>query len=127
TVLRLPLVVNSSSYSSTIFVRNAGTATASVKMTYYGAPGTPFAGERPCTTLTVAPNAVVSGNLADFCAVPVSPTSNYGQVALVEQSAATIPITAYSRIQSFAGLGFSVEGFKIGSLVSGANESVVTG
>uniref|UniRef100_UPI0036D3A166 hypothetical protein n=1 Tax=Streptomyces mirabilis TaxID=68239 RepID=UPI0036D3A166 len=127
TVLRLPLVVNSSSYSSTIFVRNAGTATASVKMTYYGAPGTPFAGERPCTTLTVAPNAVVSGNLADFCAVPVSATSNYGQLALVEQSAANIPISAFSRIQSFAGTGFSVEAFKIGSFASGANESVVTG
>lgn len=127
TILRLPLVVNSSTYSSTVFVRNAGTATASVKMTYYGAPGTPFAGERPCTTLSVAPNAVVSGNLADLCAVPVSASSNYGQVAFEEQSAANIPISGYSRIQSFSGAGFSVEAFKVGSFVSGANESVVTG
>lgn len=127
TILRLPLVVNSSTYSSTIYVRNAGTATASVKMTYYGAPGTPFAGERPCTTLSVAPNAVVSGNLADLCAVPVSASSNYGQVAFEEQSAANIPISGYSRIQSFSGAGFSVEAFKVGSFVSGANESVVTG
>ncbi|QWP77065.1 hypothetical protein J5226_01265 [Lysobacter sp. K5869] len=127
TILRLPLVVNSASYSSTIFVRNAGATTASVKMTYYGAPGTPFAGERPCTTLSVAPNAVVSGGLADLCGVPVSPTSNYGQIALVEQSAANIPISGYSRIQAFSGAGFSVEAFKIGSFSSGANESIVTG
>lgn len=127
TVLRIPLVVNSASYSSTLFVRNAGTATASVKVTYYGAPGTPFAGERPCTTLSVAPNAVSSGSLADLCGVPVSASSNYGQVALVEQSAANIPITAYTRVQAASGTGFSVEGFKVGSLTSGANDSVVTG
>src|SRR5688572_31095309 len=44
TSLRIPLVVNSSSYSSTVFVRNGGDSDASVKVTYYGAPGTPFAG-----------------------------------------------------------------------------------
>lgn len=127
TIVRIPLAVSSSTYSSTVFVRNAGTATASVKVTYYGAPGTPFAGERPCSTLSVAPNAVVSDTLANLCAVPIGAASNYGQIALVEQSAANIPISAYTRIQSFAGVGFSVEGFKVGSLTSGANESVVAG
>ncbi|MBW8811654.1 MAG: hypothetical protein JF591_23150 [Lysobacter sp.] len=79
TSLRIPLVVNSSSYASTLFVRNGGDAEASFKVTYYGAPGTPFAGPRPCSTLTVAAGAVASSDLATLCSVPVSATSNYGQ------------------------------------------------
>lgn len=127
TSLRLPLVVNSGTYSSTLFVRNGGDAEASVKVTYYGAPGTPFAGERPCTTLTIAAGAVATGTLATLCSVPVSATSNYGQLALDEQSAANVPISGYSRIQSTEGQGFSVEAFKVGSLSGGATTSSVSG
>ncbi|QWF15498.1 hypothetical protein [Lysobacter capsici] len=127
TSLRIPLVVNSSSYASTLFVRNGGDAEASVKVTYYGAPGTPFAGPRPCSTLTVAAGAVASSDLATLCSVPVSATSNYGQLALEEQSAANVAISGYSRVQSVAGQGFSVEAFKVGSLSGGATTSAVAG
>ncbi|UJB20669.1 MULTISPECIES: hypothetical protein [Lysobacter] len=127
TTIRLPLAVSSGSYSSTLFVRNGGSDAASVKVTYYGAPGTPFAGERPCTTLSIAPGAVSENSLATLCGVPIGPASNYGQVVFVEQSAANIPISVFTRIQAVSGAGFSVEGFKIGSLTGGATSSTVSG
>ncbi|MEI2453729.1 MULTISPECIES: hypothetical protein [Lysobacter] len=128
TTVRMPLVVSSTSYVSTIYVRNAGTTNASVRVEYYGATGTPLPGPRLCTTLSVAPGAVVEGSLASLCGITPSSTSNYGQLSLTEQSATTVPISAYARVQSFTGAGYSVEGFKIGSLTGGgASSSIVAG
>lgn len=127
TSIRVPLVVNSSTYSTTLFVRNGGDAEASVKVTYYGAPGTPFAGERPCSTLTVAAGSVATSSLQTLCSVPISAGSNYGQLSLIEQSTANIPISVYSRVQSAQGQGFSAEGFKVGSLGGGSTTSSVAG
>ncbi|MGH8081526.1 MAG: hypothetical protein ACREP7_13210 [Lysobacter sp.] len=127
TTIRVPLAVSSASYSSTLFVRNGSEAEASVKVTYYGAPGTPFAGERPCSTLTIAPGAVAEASVAALCGVPIGAASNYGQLSLIEQSAANLPISVYTRIQAVSGSGFSVEGFKIGSLTGGSAPSTVSG
>lgn len=129
TIIRVPVAVNSSTYSTTVFVHNSSTETASVAVKYYGATGTPLPGERICTTLTIPANGVVERSLAELCGFDPNPTgpSNYGQLSFVEQSTSNVPISAYTRIQAFSGQGFSVEGFKIGSLTGGAGQSISTG
>lgn len=127
TTVRIPVAVSSSTYSTDIFVHNGGGIAASVAVTYYGASGTPEPGSRPCTTLAVPAGTTVHASLATLCSLPVGPGSNYGQLSLHEQSAQNIPISAYTRVEAVTtAQGFSIEGFKIGSLM-GANQSVVTG
>ncbi|WP_408952449.1 hypothetical protein [Lysobacter sp. Hz 25] len=127
TTIRVPLVVNSGSYATTVFVRNGGSSDANVQVTYYGATGTPLPGPRPCTSLTVPAGTVVERSLATLCGITPAATSNYGQLSLVEQSPENIPISAYTRIQAVSGQGFSVEGYKIGSLIGGPGTSSATG
>jgi len=123
----VPLVTNTASFHSTIFVHNPGAA-VDVKLTYHGANGTPQAG----TPLDCGIHAVGAGQTAEFDIAEVCPLgagNHFGTMRVIEQDAgAPHPIAVYTRVQHVvSGIGFSTEGYALGSLSNDAGKSVVLG
>ena len=131
TIIRLPIVASTSTYTSTIFIHNPvgfGSGTINVRPIYIGATGTPT-GQVNCPDIPIAQGATVAVNLASAC--PLVAGSNFGQLYLYEVDAANHPFSAYSRVEAFSGNGFSIEGFSPGAFHNnGPNpvgDSYVTG
>lgn len=126
-IIRLPLVASTSTFTSTIYIHNPldfGNGTINVAPFYYGATGTPTGGVA-CTVLAIPQGHTFAGNLASMC--PLNAGSNFGQVYLQEVDAENHPFSGYSRVESFSGNGFSVEGFSPGAFHNNLSYSYVTG
>ena len=127
TIIRIPIVANTSTYTSTIFIHNPtdlANGTINVLPIYYGAVGT-ATGAVACTLQTLASGETKQVNFASIC--PLGAGWNFGQVYLYEIDAANHPFAAYSRVEAFSGNGFSVEGFPPSNFHNNLGSSYVTG
>lgn len=126
TIIRVPVVVNSASYGSTLTLRNEGSVTANISITFYASAGSAV-GSKSCGTVNVPAGQTVEQSFAAICAMPLPGGSQFGQLHLYELNAENVPFSAYTRVQTPSGNGFSVEGFKIGTLTGTDSVSYVTG
>jgi len=114
TVLVIPLVAQTVSYTTEVFVRNpnAGTMTIAVKFYEAKTSGTP--GLRTCTNLSVAAGITTSFALNAQCTLDAS--NHHGMILLEDLSNPKVnPFFAFSRTQTPGGNGFSVEAFPAGN------------
>jgi hypothetical protein len=122
-VVVVPVVAETSSYTTEVIVRNPGTAAINVNIKFYEANNSTTPGLRSCTSLGVAGNASVPFDLASKCSLGAG--SHFGMLVLEDAATPkTNVFYAYSRAQTPGGNGFSVEGFPAGAF-SGANADVV--
>ena len=125
TLIRVPVAVNTSTFGTDLFIHNPNGQTISVAVQYYGADGTTNPGARTCTTQNIAAGNTRQVSLASLCGFVGG--SNFGHLRLQELNPENVPFAAYTRVQAFSGDGFSIEGFKIGSITGSAGNSWVTG
>lgn len=126
TVIRMPVVVNSTTYGSTLTLRNHGSVTADISVTFYAASGSAV-GSKYCGTVAVPVGQTVEQSIAALCALPLPGGSQFGQLYLYEVNPENVPFSAFSRVQTFSGNGFSVEGFKVGTLTGTDSTNYATG
>ena len=124
-VVVVPVVAQTASYSTEVIVRNPNTAPITLHVKFYEGhdPANPNPGLKSCTDLTVAANESKPFTLAGQCVLGGG--SHFGMLVLEDAAAQkTNLFFAYSRAQTPGGNGFSVEGFPIG-VFSGAPADVV--
>jgi hypothetical protein len=125
-ILHVPVVVNTASFNSTIFIHNPNGSAVTVQFDYNGAAITPSAGHLDCGTETIAAGTTASFDLAALC--PLTGASNFGSLRIHETDSGSRPISAYTRVESpVAGNGFSIEGFPLGGFANDNGASVVLG
>lgn len=125
-IIHVPVVVSTGTFQTTLFVHNPG-GSVSIDVTYYGATGTADAGAPlDCGNLNIPGGRTESVNIASLC--NFSGASNFGTLRLVESdNQLPHPISAYTRVQSFSGNGFSIEGFPLAEFSNAVGPSVVLG
>ena len=123
TQIILPTVANISVYQTQVFARNPNVGPITLNVHYYQSNnGTPPAGLRPCSQLTLQAGQSSSFDLGTQCGLN-NTDDNFGMVIL-EDVAGTNPFFAYSRTQTPQAIGFSVEGFPLENF-SGAPADVL--
>jgi len=122
-VLVVPVVAQTVSYTSEIVVRNPNATTLTLNVKFYEALTSTNPGLHLCTALLVAPNRSNPFTLDAQCSLDAS--NHHGMLVLEDSSAQqTNFFFAYARAQTPGGNGFSVEGFPIGAF-SGAPADVI--
>ena len=120
-VVVLPLVAATGSYSTEVIVRNPGTSAITVNVSFYEAIESGSPGTHACTALSLPANESVPFTLNTQCALGTG--SHFGMVVLEDAgSPHTHSFFAYSRAQTPGGNGFSVEGFPIGAFSGAASD-----
>lgn len=112
TYVVLPVVANTASFSSQVFIYNPNGQTLNLAVDYVGGVGTLLPGLRSCTATVVAPDRTVVIDVGTQCTLGAG--NNFGQLRLMSTSTANLPFTAYARVQTPAGVGFSIEGVPAG-------------
>lgn len=112
----LPVVVDSATYQSSIYVDAMFTSEPGVsfRVTYYGGNDTPAPGQMDCGQHGIATAGTRKFGLRDLCP-GLPPGSHYGALSFSTLGIAAGPmfiprIRVYARVQNFQGIGFSVEG-----------------
>lgn len=125
-IIHVPVVVSTGTFHTTLFIHNPG-GSVSVNAVYYGATGTADAGAPlNCGNINIPSGRTESFDIASLCSF--SGASNFGTLRLVEgDNKDTHPIAAYTRVQSFTGNGFSIEGFPLADFSNSVGNSVVLG
>lgn len=119
--LLLPLVSDTGTFQSSVYIHNDSTTTTGVVPIFTGAVGSATPGRTFCPNVNLAPNAVLQTSLPALCPA-LAAGSNYGTLDFY----AGAPIAAYARIQSFSGHGFSVDGmYLLGYPNTGYSRSVL--
>lgn len=108
TTIVVPLVSNTATFTSTVWVYNPNGADVTVGVDYFDANNTATPGPKVCGDIVVPANGTVQFTLPSACTL--EPGSHFGQM-IVSDTAGTNPIFAYVRTQSTANAGLSVEGF----------------
>jgi len=126
TIIRVPVAVNTATFSTTLNIHNPNLQAITVGVTYYGAVGTSSPFQRACTAQTIASGATSQVTLAALCGFGIG-TSNFGHLRLQEVNIQNRPFAVYSRVSTFGGDGFSVEGFPIGSITGSTGWTYATG
>jgi hypothetical protein len=122
-VIALPVVAATASYSTEISVRNPGIAPISLNVTFYEANNSSAPGTHTCSMLAVPASATVPFTLATQCGIVSG--GHFGMLVLSDSATPALALFyAYSRTQTPGGNGFSVEGFPIGNF-SGASSDVI--
>lgn len=103
--LVVPLVAQTSSYATQIFVHNPSSGPIDVTFSYAGASSSATAGSVSCNTLSIAASEVVETSLGELCPL-LNPGSNFGALA----SSSIYSFAIYARVQTPSGNGFSVDG-----------------
>ena len=124
TLVDLPLVVNTTTFSSDIYI-HAESGANTIGVTYYGATGTPT-GVKFCGNISLASGESARYTLQGLCGLSAA-QSNFGRLRLQEVELTNRPFAAYARVQSFSANGFSVEGFPVGNLSGAADFQFVQG
>ena len=123
-IVDLPVVVNSGTFTTELFVHANSGATA-ISVTYHGGVGTPT-GVIACSNINLASGESGRYDLGSLCGLS-NAQSNFGRLRLYELSTSNRPFAAYARVQSFSGNGFSVEGFPVGNLAGSNGTQYVQG
>ena len=106
----VPVVAHTASFETEIYVRNAGAAAIDVDVRFDEADNLPQAGSHACSPLTIPANATRLMTLASQCGLDAA--SHFGMLAIDDSaSPRSHPFTVFSRSQTPAGVGFSVEGY----------------
>ena len=125
-IIHVPVVVQSGSYSSTIFVHNPNGSAIDVQFNYTGSASTTSAGPLDCGLRSIPAGSTSAFNFSSICAL--TGPNNFGSMRIHETSPINRPIAVYSRVESpVAANGFSVEGFPIGGFANDQDASVVLG
>jgi hypothetical protein len=124
-IIHLPVIANTASFHTTLFVHNPNVAT-DVQFDYYGATGTAGAGHIDCGIVSVAAGTTQQFDVGTLCGLDPA-ASNFGSMRIYETSGSVRPIAAYTRVQAATGNGFSVEGYPIGGFANDNGPSVVLG
>jgi len=103
--LMLPIVAETPSYASAIFVHNPGTSALAITFTYQGATTSASPGMTTCQTLQVPAGNVAKISLGELC--PLNAGANFGAL-LTGYSGSYFAL--YSRVETPSGNGFSIEG-----------------
>jgi hypothetical protein len=121
-VVVVPVVAATSSYSTEVIVRNPGATPITVNVKFYEANNSAVPGFHSCTPVSVAASSNVAFTLGSQCTLA---GSHFGMLVLEDNATPkTNVFYAYSRAQTPGGNGFSVEGFPAGAF-SGAPADVV--
>ena len=115
TTIVFPLIANTSTFTSAVTLYNSNPADVTVGLSYFDANNTDVPGAKPCSDVVVPANGTVEFDLPSQCTLDAS--SHFGQL-IVSDNAGTNQIFGYSRTQSNAGAGFSVEGFPSANFAS---------
>ena len=125
-IIHVPVVVNTASFQSSIFVFNPNASAANVQFNYTGAAITGTAGPVDCGLHAIPANSTTQFDLASLC--PLNAGSNFGSLRVFETDSSNRPISVYTRVESpVAFNGFSVEGFPIGGFADDVGPSVAVG
>lgn len=103
----LPVVAETASYTSTIYLHNPGPYIQNVKWTFQGATSSATPGTTQCPPLELQPGVVLKTSLSAVC--PLNPGANFGALTITDNLIYQ-GIAMYSRIETPSGNGFSVEG-----------------
>lgn len=125
TVVVIPTAANLSTYSTEVIVRNPNANAMTVNVRYYQSnDGTPPAGLRACSQLSLPALTTLTFDLGTQCGLNTT-GQNFGMFFLEDAASPKVnPFFAYSRAQVPTGIGFSVEGFPVGNF-SGAPANVL--
>lgn len=124
-IVHVPVVVNSGTFQSTIFVHNGNGSDVNAQINYYGAAGTASAGLVDCGSHLIPAGTTAEFDFGTVC--PLAGASNFGTLRVTETESTVRPVGVYTRVQSFLGNGFSIEGFPIGNFANDNGASVVLG
>lgn len=106
----VPVVAHTASFETEVYVRNAGAAAIDIDVRFDEADNLPQAGSHACSPLAIPANATRLMTLATQCGLDAA--SHFGMLALADSaSPRSHPFTVFSRTQTPAGVGFSVEGY----------------
>ena len=123
-VIVLPVVAETVSYTSEVVVRNPNSTSLTLNVKFYEALTSTTPGLRTCSQLTVAASQSKPFSVSDQCN-PLGAGNHHGMLVLEDAAAQqTNMFFAFSRAQTPGGNGFSVEGFPIGAF-SGAPADVI--
>lgn len=113
-VIVVPSVALTASYTTTVSVYNPNSAPITVNVDYYEAANLPDSGPASCTALTVPAHQTVPFTLASQCTLGSG--THFGMLILADAATQQTDLFfAYAREQTPGGNGFSVEGFPIGA------------
>lgn len=115
--LTIPLIAETPSYRSQIFIHNPTLADSQIVVSYVGATGTATPGPVVCNTVTVPAGNVVKTSLGAIC--PLNAGANFGTLMTSQGF-----VALYTRVQTPSGNGFSVEGMMDFNCCSGIREVV---
>ena len=104
----LPIVADTQSYHSTIYLHNPNLDTLNVSFTYIGATSSATPGTSTCAPVNVAPGNTVKTSLTALCPT-LNAGSNFG-VLISAFAGGGGTYALYSRVQTPEGNGFSIEG-----------------
>ena len=110
----VPVVAQTVSYSSEVTVRNPYNTTLPVSVFYSGGVGTTAAGLKTCLPLSVPALQSRQFSVAAQCGIPAS--GQFGILTLVETAGQPLPFQVYSRTQTPGGNGFSVPAYPAGAI-----------
>jgi hypothetical protein len=122
-VLVIPVVAQTASYESEIFVRNPNNQPLQITVRFYEANNSTNPGLRPCAPLTLNAQQTVAMKLGTQCTL--GPGSHFGMLILENAATEkTAVFVAYNRTQTPSGNGFSVEAFPVGNFSGGASGAI---
>jgi hypothetical protein len=126
TIVTVPVVVQSGTYGSSVFIHNPNGVSVFVNAYYDGADGSATVGRVICSTVNIPAGNTFQRSLTQVCP-GLNPGSNFGRLTFWEGDAANQPFSVYSRVETFSGNGFSIEGYPIGVLTGSSGNSWVNG
>ncbi len=120
TTIVFPIVAQTSSFTSEVTLYNPGDANLSATVTFYEALNSSSPGATTCAPINVAANRSAQFSVGSQCNLPTGP--HFGLLAVRDTAPAPgHPFYGYSRTQNPQGIGFSIEGFPVGSLNNGSH------
>jgi hypothetical protein len=116
----IPVVAQTGTYTSEVFLSNLTNSLMRVSVIYAGGIGTVAPGLRSCGLVEVPPATAAGPGSASFnlgTQCQFAPGLNFGMVLLYNETGGSNEgFLAYSRVENFSAIGFSIEAFPIVSL-----------
>lgn len=125
TIVTVPIVVQSGTYGSAVFIHNPNFVPINISVAYVGGDGSATPGLTGCPVLNVPANTTLQRSLTQLCTL--NPGSNFGRLRLYELNGDNQPFSVYSRVEAFSGNGFSIEGYPVGHITGTIGFSWVNG
>lgn len=123
TTLVFPVTAQTASYASEITVHNPNASTLAATVAFHEANNSSTPGTKACTPINVPANRSLQFSLGTQCSLPAG--SHFGMLVIGDTAPPPgTPFYGYSRVQNPQGIGFSIEGFPVGSFTNQAAQSI---